>query len=90
MTIEEKNAIDAAIAASEERIMLRVEEKLRALELRMKEFTIEAIEASEYKLRTEFFRLAGPMETRIKSHSAAILALDLELINQFGLTRKIQ
>jgi hypothetical protein len=50
-------------------------ERLQAAEARM----ADRIEATQTGLRTEFHKLASPMEARQRTHSAVMRAIDLEL-----------
>ena len=44
-----------------------------------KQWIVEQLERVETKLFTAFHEWASPMDLRVKSHAAAIRALDLEL-----------
>ena len=55
--------------------MTGMETRMQDLETRM----LERIERSETNLLTAFHQWASPMEARIRSHSATLRALDLEI-----------
>ncbi|MDQ6759920.1 MAG: hypothetical protein M3Z32_08660 [Acidobacteriota bacterium] len=50
-------------------------EYLEAMEQRFKQH----VEAVETRLLTEFHKWASPMDARVRSHTAALRALDLEV-----------
>jgi hypothetical protein len=81
--------IDAAEARMESRIEIaetRMESRIGIAETRM-EARIEAaearmaqrIETTETRLLTEFHKWASPTDARLRTHSAAIRAIDLEM-----------
>jgi hypothetical protein len=70
--------VASMITESESRTLNRIEGRLDAIELRINERTAHAIEDSATKLLTAFHNWASPMDQRVRSHAAAIRALDLE------------
>ena len=78
LTDEDRNwfttMVTALIRQSEE----RSDAKLVAAERRIKEELKDAIEATENRLLTEFHKWASPLDPRMRTHTAAIRALDLE------------
>ena len=45
----------------------------------LRQFLAERLEQMETRLLTEFHKWASPMDARVRSHTAAIRALDLEM-----------
>jgi hypothetical protein len=69
---EERNT--AAIRESEQRTAAAIRES----EQRTTAAIAAAVEASETRLLTAFHQWASPMDARVRTHAAAIRALDLE------------
>ena len=59
----------------EVRLEARMDQKLESLEARMD----QKLEHLETKLLTAFHNWASPMEARLRSHSALLRALDLDI-----------
>lgn len=61
--------------------MLTDEDKQWMLEQleREKQAMLERLEGVETKLLTEFHKWASPVEMRVRSHSAALRAMDIEV-----------
>jgi len=69
--------VTTLIRQSEERTAVKfeaVDRRIDAVELRMR----GALEATENRLLTEFHKWASPLDARMRTHTAAIRALDLE------------
>jgi hypothetical protein len=52
---------------------------LDGMEARMKQHVSEQCEKVETRLLTEFHKWASPLEARLRTHSAALRAVDLEV-----------
>lgn len=63
----------------EVRIVERLGGRLDAAEDRLKEFVRQSDHDLETKILTEFHKWASPLEMRIRTHSLAIRATDLEI-----------
>jgi hypothetical protein len=78
LTDEDKKWIrelfEGSMKASEERFRALLEGPIKASEERFREHVFGV----ETRLLTEFHKWASPMDARIKSHAAALRALDLE------------
>lgn len=61
-------------------------EYLQAMERRLN----DRIEAVETRLLTEFHKWASPLEARVRSHRAALRALDLEVEPVGDRVKKLQ
>ena len=57
----------------------RMKQNVSGLEERMKQHVSEQCEKVETRLLTEFHGWASPLEARLRTHSAALRAVDLEV-----------
>jgi hypothetical protein len=85
LTEEDKNWIATLVRGSADATAALIRESERrtadataALIRESERRTAGAIEATETKLLTAFHQWASPMEARMRTHTAAIRALDLE------------
>jgi hypothetical protein len=67
--------VDHKLGVLELKLDQKLDHKLEALEHRM----TEKLYGQETRLLTAFHSWGSPMETRLRSHSAALRALDVEL-----------
>ena len=78
LTDEDRNWFSTLVTALIRQSEERSDAKLVAAERRIKEELKDAIEATENRLLTEFHKWASPLDPRMRTHTAAIRALDLE------------
>jgi DNA anti-recombination protein RmuC len=78
-------SMEHRMEAMEQRLVARIDESGKALEQRIDESTkaleerlVERIRDSETTLLTEFHKWASPLDLRMRTHAAAIKALDAE------------
>ena len=79
------NEFKQYLEAMEQRLVARIDESGRTMEQRLDESTkaseerlVERIRDSETTLLTEFHKWASPLDLRMRTHAAAIKALDAE------------
>lgn len=96
--------VHSQLEASERRMTERIEateahmtERIDATEARMTERMevtearmAERIESTETRLLTEFHKWASPTEMRMRSHSAALSAIDLEIEDLKDRVKKLE
>jgi len=63
---------------------------LIGMEERLKEYVNQRCELVETKLLTEFHKCASPAETRHRTISAALRAIDLEIASNDDLAKKLE
>lgn len=68
---DDKQWISAQLERDKEGILAQFE--------REREWTLAQLERVETKLLTEFHKWASPVEMRVRSHSAALRAMDIEV-----------
>ena len=68
----------------------RLSARIDSVELGLKGYVDQRCERVETTLLTEFHKWAGPLDMRVKSHSAAIRAMDLELESLSGRVQKLE
>jgi hypothetical protein len=71
--------VDAELKQHLDGMEARLKQHVSELEERMKQHVSEQCEQVETRLLTEFHKWASPLEARLRTHSAALRAVDLEV-----------
>jgi hypothetical protein len=79
VTDDDKQWLAAQLEGVEERLAARIDERFAERFGRVEERLAARVERVETALLTEFHKWASPLEMRMRTHSAALRAVDLEV-----------